>query len=113
LTALPADAEFIARSRSDLPAVTAYALQLEAEVERLRDEKRGLVLRAPDEPGEVVFQVEAVPFWPGANGEDWHTGTLDAASVAKVLRTIADRCERYWNAEAVERPSTEVSGHVG
>ena len=63
----------ILATAADLPAVTAYALQLEAEVERLRNEKRGLVLRAPDE---------------------------DAASVAKVLRTIADRCERYWNAEA-------------
>lgn len=67
-------------------------------------ETEAIVAKVPDEPGKVWFQVEAVPFWPGANGEAWHVGTLDAADVAKVLRDIADSCERYWNADAVERP---------
>ena len=71
------------------------------------------VAKAPDEPGWVAFEVEAVPFWPGANGEDWHKGTLPAADAARVLRDIADRCENYWNAEAVERPSDSAVGPTG
>jgi hypothetical protein len=50
----------------------------------------------PD-PGNVGFRVEAWPHDPGANGEDYHSGHMPAAEVARVLRDIADRCEKYWS----------------
>jgi hypothetical protein len=49
----------------------------------------------PD-PGKVGYRIEAWPHDPGANGEDYHSGHLPAAEVARALRNIADRCERYW-----------------
>lgn len=51
----------------------------------------------PNNPdvGKVSFRVEAWPHDPGANGEDYHSGHLPAAEVARILRDLADRCDSW------------------
>jgi hypothetical protein len=54
-------------------------------------------------PGFVRFSIEAWPHEPGLNGEEYVSGNMRAEEAASWLREIADRCEKYWNAESVER----------
>lgn len=65
------------------------------------------IATAPDAPGDVCFSVEVVPFHPGANGEEYHSGRLPANEAARALREVADRCDREWGAGQVELPYVE------